>query len=312
MEKMSAAPDPQRFIVMPGLEVDRVARKPIGDIVTWMQWFVTYVCSNISYDVLYSNMNLELESSGIYCWGGYRLYHEFSGLKVFLCKPNLQLLLQSLWLWLLRYVAEVPVARVTRIHMYFAQARPPMSCVPLVNYIDSDQKFHRHVAQAVLKANQILGWSKVTFTCLGKCILRPVQAVSSSGTYYGDTIWNPHHRLDEPAVEKCSKLVPSIWKISYMEWLCQLELPSLKHQWLRGNLIQVQDSCCLDPTQFFAGHAVAFTWLSAPGFQAKVCVGQHAVSVFVSVAEEECSWCSSQCPWVVSIFVVAIVRRTGS
>ena len=30
MEKMSAAPDPQRFIVMPGLEVDRVAKKPIG------------------------------------------------------------------------------------------------------------------------------------------------------------------------------------------------------------------------------------------------------------------------------------------
>ena len=39
-------------------------------------------------------------------------------------------------------------------------------------------------------------------------------------------------------------------------------------------------------------------------------VGPRAVSVFVSVAEEEeCSWCSSQCPRVVSVFVVAIVRR---
>ena len=42
-------------------------------------------------------------------------------------------------------------------------------------------------------------------------------------------------------------------------------------------------------------------------------VGQRAVSVFVSVTEEEeCSWCSSQCPRVFSVFVVAIVRRTGS
>ena len=41
-------------------------------------------------------------------------------------------------------------------------------------------------------------------------------------------------------------------------------------------------------------------------------VGTRAVSIFFSVAteEEECSWCSSQCPQVVSIFVVAIVRRT--
>ena len=53
--------------------------------------------------------------------------------------------------------------------------------------------------------------------------------------------------------------------------------------------------------------------LAATSPAMEVRVGPRAVSVFVSVAEEEeCSWCSSQCPRVVSVFVVAIVRRTGS
>ena len=52
--------------------------------------------------------------------------------------------------------------------------------------------------------------------------------------------------------------------------------------------------------------------LAAMSLAMTVRVGQRAVSVFVSVAEEkECSWCSSQRPRVVSVFVVAIVRRTG-
>ena len=59
--------------------------------------------------------------------------------------------------------------------------------------------------------------------------------------------------------------------------------------------------------------SVSIDSLAATSPAMAVRVGPRAVSAFASVAEEEeRSWCSSQCPRVVSVFVVAIVRRTGS
>ena len=43
LDKMNPVPDPQRFIIMPGMEVTRAAKKSIEDILTWVQCFTTYV-----------------------------------------------------------------------------------------------------------------------------------------------------------------------------------------------------------------------------------------------------------------------------
>ncbi len=93
-------------------------------------------------------------------------------------------------------------------------------------YIDSDLKFRRHVAQIVLKANQILGLIKVTFTCLDKCTLpRLFTALVCPHLEYGNTIWNPRFKLDEQAEKvqrRATKLVPSIRDLPCTERLRQL------------------------------------------------------------------------------------------
>ena len=43
LEKFNPDPDPQQYVIMPGLEVARVARKPVEDIQTWIQCFLIYV-----------------------------------------------------------------------------------------------------------------------------------------------------------------------------------------------------------------------------------------------------------------------------
>ena len=43
LDKMNPVPDPQQFIIMPGMEVTRSAKKSIEDILTWVQCFTTYV-----------------------------------------------------------------------------------------------------------------------------------------------------------------------------------------------------------------------------------------------------------------------------
>ena len=39
--KANPVPDPQRFIILPGLEVARASKKPIEDILTWISCFTT-------------------------------------------------------------------------------------------------------------------------------------------------------------------------------------------------------------------------------------------------------------------------------
>ena len=43
LDKMNPVPDPQRSIIMPGMEVTRAAKKSIEDILTWVQCFTTVV-----------------------------------------------------------------------------------------------------------------------------------------------------------------------------------------------------------------------------------------------------------------------------
>ena len=43
LDKMNPVPDPQHFIIMPGMEVTRATKKSMEDILTWVQCFTTYV-----------------------------------------------------------------------------------------------------------------------------------------------------------------------------------------------------------------------------------------------------------------------------
>ena len=43
LEKLSAEPDPHRFVILPGLEVTQACKKPIRDVLTWVQCFNIYI-----------------------------------------------------------------------------------------------------------------------------------------------------------------------------------------------------------------------------------------------------------------------------
>ncbi len=94
---------------------------------------------------------------------------------------------------------------------------------------------------------------------MDKCTLpRLFTALVRPHLEYDNTIWNPRFKLDEQAEKvqrRATKLVPSIRDLPYTERLRQVELPSVKHRRLRGDLIQVYKILNgidrLDPTRFF-------------------------------------------------------------
>ena len=69
--------------------------------------------------------------------------------------------------------------------------------------MDSELKFHIHASSAIKKANKILGLIKRTFANLDantlplfyKSMVRP-------HLEYGNTVWSPHFKLDQQAIEK--------------------------------------------------------------------------------------------------------------
>ena len=43
LDKLSLEPDPHRFVILPGLEVTQARKKPIRDLLTWIQCFNIYI-----------------------------------------------------------------------------------------------------------------------------------------------------------------------------------------------------------------------------------------------------------------------------
>ena len=43
LDKLSLEPDPHRFVILPGLEVAQARKKPIRDLLTWIQCFNIYI-----------------------------------------------------------------------------------------------------------------------------------------------------------------------------------------------------------------------------------------------------------------------------
>jgi hypothetical protein len=86
--------------------------------------------------------------------------------------------------------------------------------------IDSELKFHYHIAKAVNKAFRMLGLVQKTFTCLDDITVpRLYTAMVRSHLEYGNVIWSSRYKADCQEMEKiqrrATKLVPSVRTLPY-------------------------------------------------------------------------------------------------
>ena len=60
---------------------------------------------------------------------------------------------------------------------------------------------------------------------------------------YANTVWGPHYKMDQQKIERvqrrATKLIEDIKILSYEERLCNLNMPSLQHRRLRGDMIDI-------------------------------------------------------------------------
>ena len=109
--------------------------------------------------------------------------------------------------------------------------------------MDNSLKFSVHAARAASKANQILGLIRRSFVHLDIPLMRQLYiSMVRPHLEYGNVIWHPQFKKDKEILEnvqhRATRLVPSLSKYSYEERLRQMELPSLSHRRLRGDLIE--------------------------------------------------------------------------
>ena len=110
--------------------------------------------------------------------------------------------------------------------------------------VDSDLVFREHVSQIVTKANCTLGiirrsfrfLDRATIMLLYKALVRPVLE-------YGLPAWSPFYTREIEAIEsvqrRATKLVPGLSELPYEERLRNLNLFSLTHRRLRGDMFFV-------------------------------------------------------------------------
>ncbi|CAM1304818.1 Uncharacterised protein r2_g1469 [Pycnogonum litorale] len=110
--------------------------------------------------------------------------------------------------------------------------------------IDKGLTFKRHINQASAKANRVLGiirrscdfLTPAVFIQLYKSIVRPILE-------YGHTAWQPRHKTlcceVEDVQRRATKFISSLKDKPYPERLIALNLPSLEHRRLRGDMIDM-------------------------------------------------------------------------
>ena len=125
---------------------------------------------------------------------------------------------------------------------------------------DKKLSFDNHIANAINKANQMIGIIRRTFTFLDENIfMRLYKALVRPHLEYGNTVWYPRLIRQSEALEKvqrrATKLIYHIKDYSYGDRLRHLKLPSLKARRVRGDLLQtykifnkIDD---IDKTRFF-------------------------------------------------------------
>ena len=106
--------------------------------------------------------------------------------------------------------------------------------------VDDELKFHKNTAAAVKKANKILGIIRKTiFTKNETTIPLLYMSLVRPHLEYANTVWGPHYKTDQQEVEKVQRRATklTIKDLTYEERLRYLNLPSLYHRRLRGDMI---------------------------------------------------------------------------
>ena len=108
--------------------------------------------------------------------------------------------------------------------------------------IDDELKFHKQTAAAIKKANGVLGAIKKSFALLDETTLPMLyKTLVRPHLEYGNVIWGPFYKEDIKAIEKvqrrATKMIPALNNMSYNQRLHEIELPSLAHRRMRGDMI---------------------------------------------------------------------------
>ena len=109
--------------------------------------------------------------------------------------------------------------------------------------VDSELKFHKQTAAAVKKANQVLGIIKKTIhTKNEKTIPLLYMSLIRPHLEYANVVWGPKYKLDQQKIERvqrrATKLIENIKDLPYQDRLRALNMPSLQHRRLRGDMIE--------------------------------------------------------------------------
>ena len=112
----------------------------------------------------------------------------------------------------------------------------------LEGVIDDRLKFRKQAAEAIKKANRILGLIKKSFVLLDKTTLPLLfNTLVRPHLEYGNVIWGPFFKEDIKSVEKvqrrATKMISCLKDASYDERLRSLNMPSLLHRRRRGDMI---------------------------------------------------------------------------
>jgi len=109
---------------------------------------------------------------------------------------------------------------------------------------DSKLSFVDHINDKVNKAYRILGIIKRNFIHLNiNSFVLLCKAMVRPHLEYANYVWCPYKKgeieIIEKAQKRATKLIISLKKLSWVERLKQLQLPTLKYRCLRGDMIDV-------------------------------------------------------------------------
>ena len=108
----------------------------------------------------------------------------------------------------------------------------------------SNLTFKEHIASKVKTANQMMGIIKQAFTVLDKqMFLSLYKSLVRPHLEYAQAAWSPclQGQIDEleRVQRRATKIVPGLHRLSYVERLQMLKLPTLVYRRLRGDMIEV-------------------------------------------------------------------------
>ena len=127
-------------------------------------------------------------------------------------------------------------------------------------HVDNCLKFREQAAAAISKASRILSVIRRSFAVIDETTLPLLfRSLVRPHLEYANTVWGPFNREDQRRVERvqrrATKLVASIRDRPYEERLRALNLPSLYHCRLRGDMISVyqvlRQAHDMDASKFF-------------------------------------------------------------